>query len=158
MSEELTLGPTVEDDLPTLFEFQREPEANAMAAFPPRDRDAYMEHWHRVLSMESVVACTIRLGDTIVGSIGSFEADEKTLVGYWIGSAWWGRGIATRALEMFVAAQGERPLHAWVAKRNTGSIRVLEKCGFVLEDEGESPAPTGGEPVEEFLYALSDDT
>ena len=42
----------------------------------------------------------------------------------------------------------ERPLHALVALHNAGSIRVLEKCGFVrvAEDEEEvllelRPAP-----------------
>ena len=34
-----------EDDLATLFEHQRDPEAARMAAFSPRERDAFMTHW-----------------------------------------------------------------------------------------------------------------
>jgi RimJ/RimL family protein N-acetyltransferase len=40
-----------------------------------------------------------------------------------------------------------RPLHAWVASSNSGSIRVLEKCGFARVDERTTD-------VEEFLYEL----
>ena len=30
----------------------------------------------------------------------------------------------------FVEQLSERPLFAWIAEHNVGSIRVLEKCGF----------------------------
>ena len=46
----VTIRPVREDDLPILFEHQRDPEANAMAAFPARDREAFMEHWTKILS------------------------------------------------------------------------------------------------------------
>jgi hypothetical protein len=38
-----------DDDLPIFFEQQREPDANQMAAFPARDRDAFMAHWTKIL-------------------------------------------------------------------------------------------------------------
>ena len=151
----ITIRPTTHDDLPVLFEFQREPEANEMSAFPPRDHDAFMAHWDKVLAMEAVVSRTIVEGETIVGSIGCFEMDGEWMVGYWIGTAFWGRGIATRALELLLDEVETRPLLAYVAKRNAGSIRVLEKCGFEQIGENTHAAPTGGEEVEEFLYSIS---
>jgi hypothetical protein len=42
------------DDLPIFYEQQADPEANAMAAFPARDREAFAEHWARVLADDSV--------------------------------------------------------------------------------------------------------
>jgi len=51
-------------------------------------------------------------------------------VGYWLGKAYWGKGIATHALELFLEIETTRPLYAAAVKNNTGSIRVLEKCGF----------------------------
>lgn len=36
-------------DLPVFFEHQRDPEANRMAAFAARDRDAFMAHWSKIL-------------------------------------------------------------------------------------------------------------
>ena len=41
-----------------------------------------------------------------------------------------------------------RPLHAWVAATNVGSIRVLEKCGFVRVGEHTTD-------IEEYLYELA---
>ena len=61
------------------------------------------------------------------------------MVGYWIDRAHWGKGIATQALEAFVGTIDIRPLYAQVATSNIGSIRVLEKCGFVKIGEKESP-------------------
>jgi hypothetical protein len=41
---ELALRERIEADLGTLFEFQADPEASAMAAFPSRDLPAFLEH------------------------------------------------------------------------------------------------------------------
>ena len=49
----------------------------------------------------------------------------------------WGKGHATKALAEHIDELGERPIYAYVAKTNVGSIRVLEKCGFVRSDEDE---------------------
>ena len=75
----------------------------------------------------------------MAGNVVSWEGDEGRLVGYWIGREQWGRGIATAALSAFLEEIPERPLHALVHAENAGSIRVLEKCGFVQvgeDDEG----------------------
>jgi RimJ/RimL family protein N-acetyltransferase len=74
-------------------------------------------------------------------------------VSYWIGREFWGRGVATAALAALVAEVKERPLHALVAEHNVGSIRVLEKCGFVLSPEHDPSIP-GEDGVREVLYAL----
>jgi hypothetical protein len=39
------LREVVEADLPVFYEHQRDREAAAMAAFPARERDAFMAHW-----------------------------------------------------------------------------------------------------------------
>jgi RimJ/RimL family protein N-acetyltransferase len=147
----VSLRPTRSEDLPTLFEHQRDPESNAMAAFPPRDREAFDAHWARLLADPTVVSRTILLGTEIAGSIGSWEQDGRRLVGYWIGRSYWGRGIATRALAAFLDEARERPLLAYVAKHNRGSIRVLEKCGFTRCAE---PLPPAADGVEEYLYRI----
>jgi RimJ/RimL family protein N-acetyltransferase len=60
----------------------------------------------------------------------SWTQDGVREVGYWIGKAYWGKGIATAALAEFLAVEPTRPLYAHVARHNLGSVRVLEKCGF----------------------------
>ena len=125
-----------------------------MAAFPARDREAFMSHWTRILTDSGVVTQSILLGDEVAGNIVSFDQDGKRLVGYWLGREFWGNGVATRALTAFVSLVTYRPLCAIVAKHNVGSIRVLEKSGFVLSAENLGPALDGGEPVEELIFTL----
>jgi RimJ/RimL family protein N-acetyltransferase len=126
----VTIRPVREDDLPILFEHQRDPEAYAMAAFAPRDRDAFMAHWAKILADDSLLAYAIELDGRVVGNVGSFDYEGHREVGYWIDRAVWGRGVATRALAAFLQDEMQRPLFAGVAPHNAGSMRVLEKCGF----------------------------
>ncbi len=157
-TDEVVLRDVTEDDLPILFEHQREPEANRMAAFPPRDREAFMAHWRaRVLGDPSAVARTVVVDGHVAGNVVSWEQDGEREVGYWIGRDHWGRGIATRALAAFLGQVRVRPLHAHVAKHNVGSIRVLQKCGFAIVGEARVPFGGPGEEVEEFLLRLDAD-
>ena len=60
----------------------------------------------------------------------------------------------TAALAAFVDEVKERPLHAFVAKHNVGSIRVLEKCEFVPSPEHD-PSIAGEDGIHEVRYVLS---
>jgi RimJ/RimL family protein N-acetyltransferase len=117
-------------DLPILFEHQCDEDAARMAAFPPRDRDAFMAHWRRILADETVVARTVVCDTAVAGNVVRWERDGHREVGYWIGRDHWGRGVATGALRAFLDVFEARPLQAYVAKHNVASIRVLKKCGF----------------------------
>lgn len=134
------LRTVTEDDLPIFFEDQADPEASRMAAFPSRDRKAFMEHWTRILLDESVLARTVVFDGRVAGNVVSFVHEGHREVGYWIGKAFWGRGIATGALASFLREETERPIYAGVAKHNAASIRVLEKCGFTFTDRVEDDA------------------
>ena len=69
-ASEIHLRPVAESDLPILFEHQREPEANEMAAFPARDRDAFMAHWTKILGDETLVAMTVVVNRCVAGNVG----------------------------------------------------------------------------------------
>ena len=126
----MILRNVTDEDLPIFFEHQRDPEALRMAAFSSRERDAFLTHWRTNVLRPENVARSIVVGGLVAGYISSWEQDGKRLVAYWIGREHWGRGLATRALSEFLVLEPIRPLHAFVAVQNVGSIRVLEKCGF----------------------------
>jgi len=149
------LRDVTEADLSVLFEHQMDPEANRMAAFPARNREAFAAHWRQVLDDGAVLKKTILFDGRVAGNIVSFEQLGRTLVGYWIGKEYWGKGIATRALSEFLNHVTARPLYARVAKHNRASIRVLEKCGFRICGEDRGPFGPDGEEVEEFILELS---
>jgi RimJ/RimL family protein N-acetyltransferase len=143
MSAEVSLRDVVDDDLPILFEHQRDPEAARMAAFPSRDHDAFLAHWAKCRADATAVLKAIVRRDAVLGSIVSWEQEGERKVGYWIGREHWGHGIATAALAQLLAIVTSRPLHAYVAASNVGSIRVLEKCGFTVAAEGLFPGLDG---------------
>ena len=154
MTDDVLLRHVVAADLPLLYEHQLDPEATQMAAFPPRDRDAFMVHWKKILDDNANAIRTVTFDGHVAGYISSFERSGQRQVGYWIGKQYWGKGVATRALEAFLGCDLERPLYAHVAKHNPGSIRVLEKCGFTVCGEDRAAAATGGEAVDEFILKL----
>ena len=143
-----------EDDLDVFFEQQRDPEAMAMALMPAREREAFDAHWCRILADPRVVIRTIEADGEVAGNVLSWALDGRRVVGYWLGREFWGRGVATAALAEFVQELETRPLHAWVARSNRSSIRVLEKCGFERVGETREHDERIGRVVEMFLYEL----
>ena len=127
----------LETDLPILFEQQMEPEAIAMSAYPSKDKGEFMRHWIGILKDKAIFARTIIYKEKIAGHIICWkEGKYEQRVGYWIGKQFWGRGIATSALQEFLAEVKVRPLYAHLANHNLASKRVLEKTGFAMRDEG----------------------
>ncbi len=154
MSGEVVLRDVAEEDLPVFFEHQRDPDANRMAAFPPRDREAFLAHWAKILADETLGKKTILCDGQVAGNVVSWEHSGEREVGYWIGREFWGRGVATKALSQFLLLWASRPLHAHVAKHNLASIRVLEKCGFVLVGEDPDFSTVGGDVVAGLVFRL----
>jgi RimJ/RimL family protein N-acetyltransferase len=78
-------------------------------------------------------------------------------LGYWLGEAYWGRGVMTAAVRgvsdyafdvrRFVRL--EAPVFAW----NPASMRVLEKCGYVREGVMRKSVFKDGEVTDCMLYA-----
>jgi RimJ/RimL family protein N-acetyltransferase len=133
----IVLRPVLETDLPILFQQQLEPEAVAMSAYPSKDRGEFMRHWEGILKNKTIIARTIVYKEKIAGHVICWkEGKYEQRVGYWIGKQFWGRGIATSALQEFLTQVKVRPLYAEVANHNPASKRVLEKNGFTLLDEG----------------------
>lgn len=158
--DELLLRPVVGDDLPIFFEQQADPDANYMAAFTvkdPGDRAAFMARWQRILADPTVIIRTVVTDGAVAGSVLSYEVEGRPEVSYWLGRAFWGRGIATRALTAFLAdANRTRPIYARAAKDNIGSLRVLAKCGFTIVGEDNGYANARGAEVEEYVLALQE--
>jgi RimJ/RimL family protein N-acetyltransferase len=134
---QVLLRDVTEGDLRAFFEHQLDPVANLMAGFAPRDKNAFMAHWKGILADETIAKMTILFDGAMAGNVVSFESAGQREVGYWIGRKYWGKGVATEALSRFLEVVETRPLYAGVAKHNSASIRVLEKCGFTMAGEEE---------------------
>jgi RimJ/RimL family protein N-acetyltransferase len=128
----IRLRPVEHGDLRTIYEYQQDPEANAMAVATPRSEESFFSHWKESLQLPGVVARVILADEELVGHISMFRKGDRDTIGYWIERSQWGRGIASAALGLLLEEVPVRPLHAAAARSNGASVRVLEKCGFVL--------------------------
>jgi RimJ/RimL family protein N-acetyltransferase len=161
VASEISLREVTSGDLDVFFEHQLDPEANRMAAFTsgdPSNREAFMAHWRKIMAEPTVTNRTVLVDGEVAGSVASYVDAEfgKREVTYWIGKEFWGRGVATAALGLLLSeVVTERPIYGRAAKDNTGSIRVLEKCGFRLTGYDRGYAAARGEEIEEVIMELS---
>jgi RimJ/RimL family protein N-acetyltransferase len=97
-----------------------------------------------------------------VGGIGFMMQEDifrrSVEIGYWLGEAYWGRGIVTaavRAMTEYIFANFDVcRIYAGVFEWNPGSMRVLEKAGFTCEGRMRKAATKHGQTMDEFIYAL----
>jgi RimJ/RimL family protein N-acetyltransferase len=131
---EVALRAIEDSDLDLLFAMMRDPESVRMAAFvakDPDDRAAFDAHMARIRARGDVTNRVITLDGRVVGTIAAFVIEGDTEVTYWVDRNYWGQGIAGRALAQLLELVRVRPLFGRAASDNAGSIRVLERAGFV---------------------------
>ncbi len=99
--------------------------------------------------------------DVAVGGGGIHRQDGPLRcnleVGWWLGRAHWGRGVATRAAATLVAVGFADPgitrVFAPIHAGNRRSMRVAEKNGFVLEGVQRQGAVKDGQVIDRWIYA-----
>ena len=81
-------------------------------------------------------------------------------IGYWLGEAFWGRGIVTAAARALTAYGFEAfdlaRIFAVPFANNHASIRILEKCGYVREGTMRRSTIKEGVVLDQALYAVTD--
>lgn len=97
-----------------------------------------------------------------VGSIGlHLQTDilkKNAEIGYWIGEAYWGKGIVTKAIPQmidygFIHMDIVR-IFARIFGTNKASQKVVEKCGFILEGKYEKTIFKNNQFLDELIYAI----
>jgi RimJ/RimL family protein N-acetyltransferase len=104
----------------------------------------------------------IVVDDKAVGGIGIHPQEGvarlNAEIGYWLGKAYWGQGIMTRAIPLVVEYAFQQfqlnRIYAKVFGNNGASQRVLEKCGFVLEARIRDGCIKMNELQDELIYAI----
>ena len=79
-------------------------------------------------------------------------------IGYWLGEPFWGRGIATEALDAMtryaIETHALTRMYALPFAWNAASCRVLEKAGYVLEGRLRRSAIKDGVVIDQLQYAF----
>ncbi|MEI7926127.1 MAG: GNAT family protein [Chloroflexota bacterium] len=103
----------------------------------------------------------IEVGGAAVGGIGlrlGEDVHRRTAeIGYWLGEAYWGRGIVTEAVGALtrwgIEAFDLVRIDAHVFAPNVASARVLEKNGYALEGRLRKRVEKRGEILDALVYA-----
>ena len=105
----------------------------------------------------------IAVNDQAVGGIGyTLHGDVERVgaeIGYWLGVAFWGKGLMTSALKAVTAytfRQHPDLRRIWAVPYawNAASMRVLEKAGYEMEARMRDSAIKDGQVIDQLLYAI----
>jgi RimJ/RimL family protein N-acetyltransferase len=130
--------------------------------FPHPYTPADARHWIRLATTNGLnYVFAIVVDEFAVGAIGVHPGEDvhrySAEVGYWLGEEYWNRGIVTEAVvavsEYAFNTLGMTRLHAEVFQGNTGSMRVLEKAGYLREGVLRKSVYKDREWVDEVVYA-----
>lgn len=103
----------------------------------------------------------IEVDDEAAGAVGFVAGTDverfSAEIGYWVGEAHWGKGVATEALTLVTGYAFDTchllRLFALPFADNAASVRVLEKAGYVREGRLASSAVKHGAARDQFIYA-----
>ena len=130
--------------------------------FPHPYRLADAENYiARVASIDPPLSLAIVVDERAIGGVGlqpMTDVNRRSAeIGYWLGAAYWGRGIATEAVNLVTdwafGAHGLLRIFAQPFAANSASRRVLEKAGYQLEGTMRRSAVKDGEIRDQCLYA-----
>lgn len=110
--------------------------------------------WARFYADPSIITRTIQYSGAVAGYVMSYQSEERVEIAYWVDPEHWGKGVATEAVRLFLEEFPSKPLYARAVDDNVGSVRVLEKNGFVPYRSEPGFANVRGMIVDETLFIL----
>ncbi len=152
-------------DLPDLIRHADNPHiaGNLRDRFPSpyteKDALAYLDMQPKVGLPQNLA---ITYSDQLIGVMGYIPQEDVYRIsaefGYWVSEDYWGKGIATAAIKVFVpwlfAHSDLVRMYANVFAFNVQSRRVLEKAGFTFEGLSRDAVIKRGVIYDEYRFAI----
>jgi [ribosomal protein S5]-alanine N-acetyltransferase len=162
--ERCRVRPWRESDIDSLAEHANNINVakNLRDRFPhPYTRNNARDFLKYAASLQDQSNLAIDVEGAAVGAIGYVAGHDverfSAEIGYWLGEAFWGRGIATEALVLTTehAFRNVNILRMFALPfaENAGSVRVLNKAGYIYEGCLRSSSVKFGTPRDQLLYA-----
>lgn len=141
----LTLRRFCAEDAASAFRnFTGRPETTEFLAWEPHralpEAEAWVSNWAGKYGDPAFYRWAIVFEGEVIGSIHLIEPHDRALaceLGYYIGPAHWGRGIATEAglavRDHVFSRLGMNKIRAWHYADNAASGAVLKKLGMTIE-------------------------
>lgn len=151
-------------DAPALQKHANNPKVPAylLDRFPSpyslADAEAFID---LMLNQLTITNFAIEINGEVAGGIGlDFRADvyrKSPLIGYWLSEQYWGHGIMTEVVKLVTDYAFNNfdviCVLALIFSKNTGSMRVLEKAGYVQQGVIKQSVIKAGEIMDEHIYA-----
>ena len=160
---DVMLRPWRPEDAPSIARHADDPQvaANLRDVFPCPYQLSDAEEFIRLCRAAEPEQAIVVDGQA-VGSValtrGTDVCRRSAELGYWLGRAFWGRGIMTKAVEEMCRTGFEAwdivRIYAEPFAHNAGSRRVLEKAGFALEGVMRCGIWKNGRLRDYCMYAL----
>ncbi len=137
----LTLRPFAASDAADFQRLAGDWDIARMTSDIPNPLDeAGARHWLTPATEEQRFA--ICRDERLIGGVGTFRRPSGIgELGFWLGKAWWGRGLATEAASTVIAyglaTEAYTSFSSSHFEDNPASRRVLEKLGFEPAGQGE---------------------
>jgi RimJ/RimL family protein N-acetyltransferase len=162
VADGLTLEPQTAAHAEEMFAVLSDPAMYEYENQPPRSLEWLRERFVRLESRcsadgsEQWLNWAIRLpGSELAGYVqATVQADGRAGIAYELASAYWGRGLARRAVQAMIAELAEHyhvhTLTAVLKRDNRRSLRLLERLGFSVAS-AKSHAEHNVEPSEVLM-------
>jgi [ribosomal protein S5]-alanine N-acetyltransferase len=159
-----TLRPYRKSDLPSMVKHINDKAiaGNTLTIPYPytmKEAEEWYMRFRKMMRRKNInrIAFAIEIDGEVVGSIGISRHDHKAEIGYWLGRAYWGKGIMTEVVKETVkycfGELGLRRVYACVFPHNKASMRVLEKAGFKCEGLLRKNVQKGNKLIDEYIFA-----
>ena len=170
-SDRLLFSPLAATDIEGLFRYASDPEVAKYTSWEAHksveDSTAYIQHVlrrHRQDPASFHVVWAIRKIESleVIGTI-SLRTESLRIghLDYALSRAFWGQGLVTEAVRKLIQEMKRllpelEEIHSGCLDLNTGSVRVLEKCGFnrTASYESERGGKFGGALLTTHEYLL----
>ena len=154
------------DDVPSLAHHANNPKIarNLRDSFPCLYSESDAQEWVEYVNNQTLEThFAIALGKDAIGVIGlelhGGMYAKLAEIGYWLGEPYWGRGVATQALQTFtnyaLTTYELMLIFAIVIESNSASIRVLEKANYTIEKRFHKSIVKNGEDVSSIIYSIT---
>jgi RimJ/RimL family protein N-acetyltransferase len=100
--------------------------------------DRFYRHYQAIVLQKKLSIFTIRVDGRVAGAVEIADRIDHYVVGYWLGVAYRGQGIATEAVKSVINQLDNKPIVADTLIENPASSQVLERLGFKLEKTSET--------------------